>query len=114
MKDLGQVFSGNIHFVGTIIVSSGDDYLSTAIIEHSSQPITCSDVKGIVLAHYCFHALILSHIKFVVFSSFAVVLQRLEAVGLGISATEREIADFQQLRRGKENHVRRIMKDGID
>src|SRR6478672_484193 len=43
----------------------------------------------------------------------AVVLQRLGAVGLLVGCGKRNVANLQQLRRGKENHVRRIVKQRV-
>ena len=43
----------------------------------------------------------------------AVVLQRFGAVGLLVEAGHRNVADFQQLRRGEEGHVGGVVVDGI-
>ena len=43
----------------------------------------------------------------------AVVLQGLVAIGLLVRAGEGHVADLEQLRRGEERHVRRIVEERV-
>ena len=68
----------------------------------------------VVLPGDRFHSLVLAHVEMIVFRNFAVILVRLQTIGLGIGCAEWYVADLQQFRRRKEDHVCRIVEDGID
>ena len=57
---------------------------------------------------------VLANVEMVVFRDFAVVLQRLLAGGFLVGGDKGQIADLQQLRRGKERHVGRIVVERVD
>ena len=114
MEDFGQIFAGDIHQIGPIVISDGDDDLAARIVKDAAQAVARRDVEIIVRAHHSFNPLILPQIELVVLGHLAVVLERFQPVGLGIRSGERYVADFQQLRRSEKNHVGRIIKDGID
>ena len=114
MEDFERVLARNAQKIGAIIVSRGNNDLAASVVVNAAQPVAGSDVKITILPGNRFNPLILAHIELVVLGDFAVVLQGFEAVGLGVGGAERNIADFQQLRRGEEDHVGRIVKNRVD
>src|SRR5439155_5492896 len=113
MKNFEQVLARYSEEIGPIIVPRRNHHLTAGVIVNSSQPITSSDVKIIVVASDGFYALILPDIQLVMFRDFAVVLERFQAIRLGIGCAKRNIANFKELRRGEKNHVCRIVKNRV-
>src|SRR5437667_10017727 len=114
MEDLEQILTGYAQKIGTIVVAGGHNHLSAGVIVNPSQAVACGDVKIVVIARDRFYALILPYLQLVVFRHLAVILERFQPVRLGIGTAEGNIANFEQFRRSEENHVRRIMEDGVD
>ena len=57
--------------------------------------------------------LVLADVELVVLGDLAVVLEGLVAVGLLVGAGEGHVADLEQLRRGEEGHVRRVVEERV-
>src|SRR5260370_42537601 len=72
------------------------------------------DAKITVLTRNRLPPLILVDGQVIMFSDTAVIFERFEPCGLRQSSGERNIANLEQLRRGKEHHVARIAINGID
>ena len=71
------------------------------------------DAEVPVFAHHRLHPFILAEIEAIVLGDFAVILERLFTVRLLLGGRERNISDLEQLRRGEEHHVRRIVEERI-
>src|SRR6185312_6186456 len=69
--------------------------------------------RSVIPGHRCDY-LILADIEFVVLGHVAVVLERLKAGWLLVSAVEGQVANLQQLRRGEKRHVRGVVEQRID
>ena len=70
-------------------------------------------VKLSGLAFHPIDMLILVQFQPKMLRHLAVIFQRLLPIRLLVGTAERDVADLQQLRRGKEGHVRRVMKQRI-
>jgi len=57
--------------------------------------------------------MVLADIQFIVSGHMPVILERLVAVGLGIGAGKRNIADLEQFGRGEEGHVRGVVEERV-
>jgi hypothetical protein len=77
-------------------------------------PIYRVKAKIAVIAFDAQHRLVLADIEFVVVGDAAVILEGLGASGFLIEAGHRNLADFEQFRRGEEDHVGRIVVNRID
>src|SRR5712692_10700829 len=71
-------------------------------------------VKIAVLPRDALHPFVLANIETVVLSRAAIVFQGFGAGGFFPDAGHRKIADFEQLRRGEESHLRRIVVKRVD
>src|SRR5579872_1273956 len=109
-----QVLARNIQHVCEVIVSSGNDQLAGAVIVNSAKPVDSRDLEIAVLPVYRLHPLILRNRQMIMLGYLAVIFERLLPRGFLISSAERNIADLQQLRRGEESHVCRVVEDGIN
>ena len=58
-------------------------------------------------------ALVLTHIEPEILGYAPVVFQSLRPIGLLVEAGHWKVADFEELRRGKEGHVRRVVIERI-
>ena len=76
-------------------------------------PLVLVARKVAVVAFDYFHALILMHIELVVFGYAAIVFERFGAVGFLVHRRHRYVADLEQLRRGEEDHVRRVVIERV-
>ena len=114
VKNLGEVFAGNIQRVGQIVVAGRDNQFAGAVVINAAQAVGSCDMKIVIAPGHGLDPLILADIEMIVLGDFAVVLERFLARGLLPRGAEGNVADFQQLRRGKERHVGGIVIDGID
>ena len=114
MMNLGQVLAGNTQLVGEIVVSGRNDHLAGAVVINAVERSVAVTRKLPSSPVTVFTALILSDVETKVLGDSAVVLERLDARGLLVRGAERDVADFEQFRRGEKRHVRGIVVDGID
>ena len=110
---LRQRLAWNPQVIREVIVAGGDHDLPRAVGLLTPEAVLHPDAKAAVRPLDAKHRLILPHIQLIVVRHLAVVLQRLIARGLLVGAGERDVADLQQLRRGKEGHVGRVVKDRV-
>src|ERR1017187_5772633 len=59
------------------------------------------------------HALVLPDLELKILRNAPVVFQRLGAIGLVVEAGHRDVADFEQLRRGEERHIGGVVIDRV-
>src|SRR6185437_17095183 len=90
-----------------------DNHLLRAISFGPAKPILSQHLEVSVAAGYGFDQPVQARVKMVMFGHSAVILQRLVARRLLVRAWKRNVADLQQLRRGKEGHVRGVVIDGV-
>src|SRR5271155_135411 len=67
MRDLGEIFAGQTELIGEVVVSSGDDYFTSAIIARTTGTVRGRDAELPVLAHHCFDPFVLTNIQMIVF-----------------------------------------------
>ena len=111
--DLAEVFAGDVEVVGQIVVAGGDDELACAMLEGAAEAVGGVDGEVAVVAADGVDGLVLADVEVVVLGDLAVVLERLDAVGLLVGAGEGDVADLEQLRRGEEGHVRRVVEERV-
>src|SRR6185369_1798053 len=109
MGDLGKILSGDIHVVRKVVITGCDNQLAGLKFTLLAKAVGRVDAELAVLAIDLSHRVILANFKFVVLSNTTVVLQSFLPVGLRIRTWEGDVADFEELRRGEERHVRRIV-----
>src|SRR4029077_2166953 len=114
MEDFFQVLAGDIELVGEIVVAGGKYDLARTIIMDGVVPVGRSDAKITVFTRDRLHPLILVDGQVIMFGDTAVIFERFEPRGLRQRSGERNIANLEQLRRGKKHHVARIAINGID
>ena len=78
-----------------------------------SQPVSRSNSKIVVVASHRLYPVVLKQLQLVVLRNLAVILQRLLPSRLHIGRCERYVTNLEEFRRGEENHVRRIVKQGV-
>ena len=76
----------------------------------TASPIRRGNTEISVFAHDGLDPLILANVNMIVLGNLAIVLERFLSCGLLLSRGEWDVADFEQLRRREENHVRRIVE----
>ncbi len=109
VDDLVQLFAGDIEHVRNVVIAGGENDLARAVLG-----LAGCDEKVAVLAVDRNHALVLTNVEAVIFGDAAIIFQRFGAAGLFVERSHRQAADFEQLRRGEEHHVRRIVVERID
>ncbi len=87
--------------------------MARTILRARYSALLVRDMKIAVVARDRKHALVLMDVEAVVFGDAPIVLQRFGAAGLFVERGHRQAADFEQLRRGEEHHVRRIVVERI-
>jgi hypothetical protein len=111
--DLGEVFAGDIEVVGKVVVAGCDGEFARAVEELSTEAVGGMDGEVAIMAGDGVYDLVLTDAEFVVLSYLAVVLEGLDAAGFLVWAGEGDVADLEELRRGEEGHVRRVVKEGV-
>ncbi len=81
--------------------------------EWAAEAVGGVDGEVAVGAVDAFDGLILADVELVVLGDLAVVLEGLVAVGLLVGAGEGHVADLEQLRRGEEGHVGRVVEERV-
>ena len=71
------------------------------------------DREVLIAARDLGDALVLANVELIMLGDFAVVLEGLGAGGFLVRGGERQIADFEQLRRGEEGHVGRVVEERV-
>ena len=111
MKYFCKILSRDVEAIGKIVVAGGDDDLLGTVIVNFSGAVGGRDAEISILPGHCFDPLILAHVKTKMVGHAAIVFERFLASRLLGGAGERNVADFQQLRRGEEGHVGGIVVD---
>ena len=109
MRHLRQLFPGHIQAIGQIVVAGCHHQFSCPKDDGAGEQIRAvyeERATGMLCAADC---AVLAYIEAVELGHLAVVLERLQARGLLLGAYEGNVADLQQLRRGKERHVCRVV-----
>ncbi len=113
VEDLAEVFAGDVEVVRQVVVAGGDDELAGAMRERAAEAVGGVDGEVAVGAGDAFDGLVLAYVEVVVLGDFAVVLERFVAAGLLVGAGEGHVADLEQLRRGEEGHVGRVVEERV-
>src|ERR1022692_2300077 len=79
----------------------------------ATQAVGGKHLKRAILAGDVRDALVILDIQLEVVRRAAIVLQRLMPVGLLVEAGHGDVADFEQFGRGEEDHVGRVVVEGI-
>ena len=82
--DLGEVFAGDVHHVGQVVVAGGDDDFARGVAVLAAEVVAGADGEVEVLAGDGFDALVRADVELVVLGDLAVVLEGLIAGGLGV------------------------------
>ena len=114
VENFVQVFAGNIELVGEIVIAGGEHDLARTVIVDGVVPVGCSDTKVTVLARDGLYPFVLAHVQLKVLGDSAVIFQRFKPGGFRQGGGEWNVPDLEQLRRGEEHHVVRVVIDGID
>ena len=110
---LAETFAGNSEVVGQIVVSRRDDQFARAVCEGTTEAIQSVDGKVAVRAYDLLDPFVLMDVEVVVFGNLAVVLEGLVAIGLLVGAGEGHVADLEELRRGEERHISRVVEERV-
>ena len=129
MRDVREFFAGNAEAVGQIVIAGGNDEFAGGVdirlgrrfIENITAARECPErivgprmhAEVAVRAFDAGDQFAQVQVELVVLDALAVILQRFRASGLFGGADEGQIADFQQLGRGEENHVHGIVVQRI-
>src|SRR5581483_7412065 len=114
VRDFGQILARYAHHVREVVIASGYDQLLRAIAAGAPFLPFRQHFKVAVRPRHLGDFLILVNIQAEVLCDHAVVLERLQPARLLPQADHWYVANLQQFRSGKEDHVYRIMKNGID
>src|SRR4051812_43202462 len=106
MDDLAEILAGDTEHVWAIVVAGCEDHLLRRIRARAAVSIARSDGEGFIAALDLLHHLVLVNFELIMFGRATVVLQRLTAYRFIAEGGHREVADFEQLRRGEKSHVR--------
>jgi len=104
VADFAQVFTGNTHYVGKVVVTGGDGEIAGVKCAGTAELIYGVHGEIACGAGDAIDEVILADIELVEGGNLTVVLKRLIAEGLGIGAGKRNAADLEQLGSGKECH----------
>ena len=110
---LAQGFARNAHPVGQIVVADGKGELARLQLPVASKTIRGLHGEIAIGAAHPLHAVVLANVQLVIGRDQAIVFERLVACRFGVGAGEGNAANLQQLRGGKERHVRGIVKDRV-
>jgi hypothetical protein len=106
---LGQVFAGHAHAPRNVVVASGEDHfaclISSTVALHEKCSVNTPDVL---------HRFILVNVQLVMASDATIVFQRFVARRLFVHCRHGDVADFEQLRRGEEDEVRRVVEERVN
>src|SRR5438874_616052 len=92
---LVQVFTGNSHVVGQIVVTGGDNNLFGPVFIMVVAPVNRAHLKASICAGDRSHALVLTHFQPIMLGHIAVILQGLMTVGLLVGGGKGNVANFQ-------------------
>ena len=114
MKNFVQVFAGDFESVGEIVVAGGNHDLACTVVVDGALPVGRGYAKITVLTRNRLYPFVLPDVQLKVLGDTAVIFERFQPRRLSQRGGERNIANLEQLRRGEEHHVGRIVIDGID
>src|SRR5258708_7452457 len=109
MDDLREVFTGHVEVVRDVVIAAGEDDFAGGIAA-----IFSANGKVAVGAVETENALVLMDVELVVIGYAAVVLERFGAAGLLVERGHRNVADFEQLRRGEEDQIDGVVVNRVD
>src|SRR5262245_26592338 len=127
VRDLRQIFAWNVKRVGVVVVADGDYDLARTIPPlfarqrrlglDQKMSIRTGGIGGIDIIDRAGHPrdlFILIDAQSVGIDDAAIIFQSLDAYRFFALADERKVADFEQLGRGEENQLRRVVVERID
>jgi len=113
VRDVRQVFTGNIERIGPVVVARGDDdFLAVEFMLRAGCVVGVDD-EGTVMTADLIDGFVEARLDSVVFDSAAVVVERLGTGGLPCRDRHGQVADFHALGRGEECHVDGIVVERI-
>src|ERR1700730_1704080 len=111
--DMRQVLARNSKTVGEVIIPSRNYNLLGLKLGRDSLLVASIHPKSAIATLNALDAPAQAQFQRIMLRAFAVILERLSAGGLFCGTCKRQIPDFEQFRRGEEDHIDRIVIERI-
>ena len=98
---------------GKVVVAGGHRDFFCGELRGNSLLVPRMHAEFSVGAFDALHAVAEPQVQLIVLGALAIILERFAARGLLRGARKRQIANFQQFRRGEKHHVDGVMVNGI-
>ena len=113
VRDVREIFAGNVHEIGAIVIASGEDDFAGCVVLRISIGIASADTECAIAAGDGLDGFVEAQFEGVVIGGAAIVFEGFGARGFCFRGGERKIADFEAFGGGEEDHVGRVVIDGI-